>query len=67
MTLTAGPIRRLYSVFSRSGAEGRRAVPEARAAARQPRVASDEPGETICAPKLMPRRCLNEAGHKVLR
>jgi hypothetical protein len=23
--------------------------------------------ETICAPKLSPRRCLNEAGHKLSR
>ena len=27
----------------------------------------DEIIETICAPKLQPRRCLNESGHKLDR
>jgi hypothetical protein len=69
MTLRVGPIRRLYSVLSRTRVEGHPAASGAgrRVAAREPRSTSDAPRETICAPKPMPRRCLNEAGHKVLR
>jgi hypothetical protein len=57
-----GPMRRLSSMFSRSGPSEPSAASSAAAASRQPRVQ-----ETICAPKPMPKRCLNEAGHKAIR
>jgi hypothetical protein len=59
MTIKEGPIRRLYSKLSGSS----------RSAARGPSAPSanaDEPRETICAPKPVPKRCLNEAGHKAV-
>jgi hypothetical protein len=50
-------MRRLTSLFSRR--------PEP---VRPPVVAPrDGIAETICAPKLHPRRCLNESGHKLPR
>jgi hypothetical protein len=50
-------MRRLTSLFSR------------RSRPVRPPVVSPREGiaETICAPKLQPRRCLNESGHKLYR
>ena len=50
-------MRRLSSLFSRPA----RRAPQTAA----PRKSGVE--ETICAPKPVPRRCLNEAGHKAVR
>jgi hypothetical protein len=57
-------MRRLTSLFSR------RAEPVPRLAASRstpPGPPQDGITETICAPKLQPRRCLNESGHKLYR
>jgi hypothetical protein len=55
-------MRRLYSMFSRSAPSARPAPPPSpQAASHQPRVQ-----ETICAPKPVRKRCLNEAGHKAV-
>ena len=57
MRTNGGLMRRLSSLFSRPA----RRAPQT-AAPRKPGVE-----ETICAPKPVPRRCLNEAGHKAVR
>ena len=57
-----GPMRRLHSMFSRSAPSAQPpAPPSPQAASLQPRVQ-----ETICAPKPVRKRCLNEAGHKAV-
>jgi hypothetical protein len=61
MTGKEGSMRRFYSMFSRSAPSVRPAPPSPQAASRDPRVQ-----ETICAPKPVPKRCLNEAGHKAI-
>jgi hypothetical protein len=61
MSSQEGPIRRLYSKLSGSAPASSTPSPRV-AAAEEPQVR-----ETICAPKPMPKRCLNEGGHKALR
>jgi hypothetical protein len=67
MTLKEGPIRRLASKLSRSGGTAQKT--ESTPTGSTPTAAAEEPQvrETICAPKPVPKRCLNEAGHKALR
>jgi hypothetical protein len=59
MPVKAGPIRRFYSKLAHSQDVTHEAPPSS--------AASDEPREIICAPKTLPKRCLNEGGHKALR
>jgi hypothetical protein len=61
MTGKQGPIRRLHSMFSRPAPSARPAPPSPQAASRRSGVQ-----ETIVAPKPVPKRCLNEAGHKAV-
>jgi hypothetical protein len=50
-------MRRLASLFSRRAQRAAQTAP--------PRGSTIE--ETICAPKPVPKRCLNEGGHKAAR
>jgi hypothetical protein len=54
---TRGPMRRLTSLFTHNPAPIRTPVIPPR----------EGIVETICAPKPLPRRCLNEGGHKLSR
>jgi hypothetical protein len=57
-------MRRLTSLFShRSEPVGRPVT----SLSTPPGSPQDGITETICAPKLLPRRCLNESGHKLYR
>jgi hypothetical protein len=57
-------MRRLKSLFSRRPEPVRTPVASL---ATPPGSPQDGITETICAPKLHPRRCLNESGHKLYR
>jgi hypothetical protein len=56
--------QRLTSLFSRRSESVR---PPVASLSTPPESRPDGITETICAPKLRPRRCLNESGHKLYR